>query len=109
MTPWDSTASAARCASVVRLPPLPRGRRKEKPNSACRGPGLTTRTIRRFSRDSTCAATASTGMGLAKTRGLVHRRTYPSATTHDIPTGVLPERLEAHHLLALSCQGEVES
>ena len=81
----------------------------QKANSAWRGPGLTIVTIRRPSHDSTCEAASSIGMGLANTRGLVHRRTKPRATTHEIPTVVLPDKHEAHHFEALACEGDVES
>jgi hypothetical protein len=95
-TARNSTASAARCASVVKFPPLPSARRKLKSNSGCRGPGLTTLTIRRSNQDSTCAVARATGIGLANTRELVHRRMKPSATTHGMPTGaVVPNKMSS--------------
>src|ERR1039457_3696613 len=104
-----SIANAARCASVVRFPPLPSARRKPNANSAWRGPGFTGRTIGRWNHDSTCVAAWSTVIGLRKTRGLVHKRMNPNATTQGMPTDWVPERLAIHQRFAPACHGEDES
>jgi hypothetical protein len=87
-----SNANAARCASDVRLPPVPRGSKSSRRIAPCLGPGWTMLT-QVSSQKSIRSKAVPMRSGSRKRPGRVVRRRNASKTVHGIPIVAVPERL----------------
>ena len=86
VAPWES-ASAARCASLVKLPAAPVSASKPRSSRMCSSASWTMRTLGRASHRSTRSQACPASSGLGKIDGRVLRRRNPRITLHANPTG----------------------
>ena len=101
VAPWE-IASAARCASVVRLPPVPVAMSSRRICVQCSSVSRTRRTVGWASQRSIRPQACSTLRGLGKTETRVLKRRNPPITIHARPTGSTPPSADSHHARTFS-------
>src|SRR6516225_1952584 len=94
-------ASAARCASDVRFPPVPRGNRRSLMTLKCCAAGSMVTTDGCDSHAATISKAVSTDNGLSKIPDRVVTRRKARRTAQDKPTVSEPESVDSSHPFAL--------